>query len=457
MTTNDGKMREKRERPLTRADVEKALREADSPEKLKLHGQNLQNADLANLDFTRVDLSGANLKRVNLSGANLSSANLSEADLSGANLMRATLIASNLSRATLRWANLSMANLSGADLIATNLTDADLSKTQLFWANFSGANLSGSDLSEAYLREVILTQTILKGATVAYAYVSEREKELLRTKGVIGLDETQSEVHSGAAVVSPPPSADIKNSPSVIHLRIKEEPLTARNLTTIMLALTELYTQCWLIQQGRFIDIVEYDQTHYHGFDDEAHLIINKLTYNSPAEIKFDVSLSPKNIAEAIKIAIDAIVQVFLRHEEVKLENQSKVLEMKLKEQEAALDEVSKKQTFQIGAQKAELEAKEQQLTLEIKQLEIETQRLEIQEKRLDVEKKRYEYALETANKMVVTLYPEADADPKIQGMLSRMLLPNLLQLGNSKGLEIVLSASESYQGGKDNPPSSTT
>jgi uncharacterized protein YjbI with pentapeptide repeats len=314
----------------------------------------------------------------------------------------------------------------------------------------SGANLSNTDLNEANLREVTLTGAVLSGANVTRAYVSEREKEFLQAKNIIGLDETQSEVFSGGVAVAPSDSINIKDTPSVIHLRITEEPLTARNLTSIMRALTALYTQCWLLEKGRFADLVEYTQTHYQDFDDEAHLIIKQITHNSPAEIKVDVGLNPKVIAETIKTAIDAIIQVFLRHEEVKLANQAKVLEMKLKEQEAASAEASKKQTLQIDAQKAELEAKEKQLALKTQQLEIETKRLEVQEKRLDVEKKRYEYALETANKMVVTLYPEADT--QMQAVLSRMLLPNLLQLGNSAGLEVVLPASVSHKESKDNP-----
>ena len=55
--------------PLTRADVERLLREAGSPDKLDLSGRNLNG----------IDLSEFNLVGANLSGANLGGANLREA------------------------------------------------------------------------------------------------------------------------------------------------------------------------------------------------------------------------------------------------------------------------------------------------------------------------------------------------------------------------------------------
>jgi hypothetical protein len=43
---------------------------------------------------------------------------------------------------------------------------------------------------------------------------------------------------------------------------IIEEPLTLHNLSTVLSALTELSTKCWLISKGHFADLIEYTQTY---------------------------------------------------------------------------------------------------------------------------------------------------------------------------------------------------
>jgi hypothetical protein len=76
---------------------------------------------------------------------------------------------------------------------------------------------------------------------------------------------------------------------------------------------------------------------------------------------------------------------------------------------------------------------------------------LEVLEKRLEVQKKGIEYALEIAYKVVETLHPNADA--ATQAMEIQVLLPNLLQLQNGKGLELALPTHYEAQENGEPPP----
>ena len=95
---------------------------------------------------------------------------------------------------------------------------------------------------------------------------------------------------------------------------------------------------------------------------------------------------------------------------------------------------IDKEQARQIAAQKAELE---KQATL----LEIEKQRLELIARRLEVEKMRINYALEIAGNMVTILRPGANEETRV--MLLQSLIPSLLQLGEGRGLELVLPVAQ--------------
>lgn len=231
----------------------------------------------------------------------------------------------------------------------------------------------------------------------------------------------------------------IEEDKSDLNIRIIEEPLTSLNLISTMTSLTHLHTKCWLISKKRFADAIEYALGYSSHYAEEAHLLITKLSYNSPADIRLNVNadISSQGIAEALRIAIDAIAQAPFRREEAKLANQAQILEMKMKEQEAQSTIADNEQSRQIASQKADLEKQEMQLQLEARKIELEVKRLELQEKRLEIEKRRIDYALETANKMVQVLSPYADEGTK--EMLLRTLIPDLLQLGNSKGLESIL------------------
>ena len=217
----------------------------------------------------------------------------------------------------------------------------------------------------------------------------------------------------------------------ILAVRIMEEPLTAQNLTLILSALTELYTKCWLIQQDRLADLIEYAETHDPRFTQEAGLLIHKLTHNSPAEIKFDIGI--REIAEAIGIGIDGMIQAPLRREEAKINNQARVLDNQIKQMESQDEHAAKEQDRQLELRQAALDQQEKGLLLEARRLELEAKRLALLEQHLEIEKKRVEYALELATKMSSTLKPNADQQTK--EVFARTLLPNLLQLGSSTGL----------------------
>lgn len=463
------------DKPLTRADVERLVQEAGSPDELDLSGKNLRGIDLTHINLAGANLKGAvligadlrnatlkdaNLREALLRGANLTGADLSRADLSNADLHQANLRKLDLSRTNLRGAdlvhvylqeaNLRRLDLSGVSMKESNFEKVDLSGANLSGAealgsdftraNMSGANLSGADLSHADLHEADLSRANLIGvklfgADLTNATISSRHVEdILRGTGIsireekIGIRDTT--VLNG-----------------VLRIRITEDPLTAHNLTMIIASLTELNTKCWLIARRRFDDLTDYSQTHNIRYVEEANLVINKLSYNSPAEIELTqgkssdtksksdlpinvdvkVEATPQAVMEALGKAIDGVVQSPLRFKEKQLEIQAKIQDLKQAEQKAAQDS-------QIAL-----------LQKEKQELEIERQRLELVEKRLEIQKKGIEYALEIASKTVDVLYPTANAETK--AMLTRMLLPTILQLDNVKGVELVLPPPQSSEG----------
>ena len=132
-------------------------------------------------------------------------------------------------------------------------------------------------------------------------------------------------------------------------------------------------------------------------------------------------------IAEAIVTTIDGISQRKNQLEKAELENQ-------MKEQQI-------KQEIQMKEQQIKQEMQLQQLELERQKLELEKQRLYLQEQDLELQKKAMQYALEIAKKTVDLLYPTADDTTK--AMMTQTLLPSILQLSNSNGLELILPIAE--------------
>lgn len=98
-----------------------------------------------------------------------------------------------------------------------------------------------------------------------------------------------------------------------LHFLITQEPLSARNFTLTLSALTELHTKCWLIQEGRIADLIEYTQTGNPQFEEQAGLIIAKLTYNSPALVDLlSYVLSASGVVVMVNL-IDGVIQAPLR------------------------------------------------------------------------------------------------------------------------------------------------
>jgi hypothetical protein len=249
--------------------------------------------------------------------------------------------------------------------------------------------------------------------------------------------------HSLRTTYRPSPLLHTSNGSSALRIRIVEEPLTAQNFSIIISALTELHTKCLLIAKGRFPDLIEYSQTRNIRFPEQARLIISKITQNSPVDIKFNVNAdaSAQGIVEALKLGIDAVSQAPLRHKEIQLANQAKELELKIQELVAQSELDDKAQTRQINAQRAELENQKTQLELERQRLEIDRQNVALQKERLEYQIAARDFAFDTAGMMIEKLYPEADKSTK--AILIRTLIPDLLQLGNGKGLELALPVAE--------------
>src|SRR5437016_6099606 len=111
------------DKPLTRADVERLLREAGSPDKLNLSGRNLSMINLTHFGLSGANLSGANLSQARLDNADLSGANLSEANLDQALMGGTNLSGANLSRVKIN----TISTMAGANLSGANLSEADLS------------------------------------------------------------------------------------------------------------------------------------------------------------------------------------------------------------------------------------------------------------------------------------------------------------------------------------------
>ncbi len=213
---------------------------------------------------------------------------------------------------------------------------------------------------------------------------------------------------------------------TIISLRIAEEPLTAHNLETTLSALTGLHTKCWLNHQGRYADLIDYAQTRNTRSAQEANLIITKITQNSPVDLRLDVGLA--SIGDAIRTAIDAVVLTPHRIKEAKLKNRASESEAQQKERAAQAALADQEQARQLAAERAALE--------------LERERLAVQRERLALEHERVKSALDTAMVMVERLHPNA-VEPVTKAMLAQTLVPQLLQLGGSSGVELALPAPE--------------
>lgn len=124
----------------------------------------LKGRDLEALCANYSDLEEIDLAAINFSGADLSDAHLQEFNLSDANLSEARLSRAHLVEAVLIQAEITEADLFGTDLTRANLTLADLSRSVLETADFHGANLAEADLSNSFLRAANFNAADLRGA-----------------------------------------------------------------------------------------------------------------------------------------------------------------------------------------------------------------------------------------------------------------------------------------------------
>lgn len=217
----------------------------------------------------------------------------------------------------------------------------------------------------------------------------------------------------------------------MLRLEIAQDPLPAFTLAAILSAFTELHTKCWLIQKGRFADLMDYTQTHQPRLAQEANLVITKLSYNSPAEII--AAVASFIVGGALVKGIDGILQTRLRYQRTQLELESKQRELKRQKAEVVSDD------------------KERQLQLREHEIAVERQQLELDKAHFQWEQERLTIITETATIMVQTLQPEAD--PQTKAMAARALVPQLLAFGQVQGLEITLLA-EPEPPQEGNPPS---
>ena len=117
---------------------------------VELHGANLLDGDLCDIQLPRVALDGADLKGAHLTNANLSEANLGGADLRGAHLIEADLRGAHLVKAKLGGAKLVKANMSGANLEgASGWTEEQLRATEAL----EGATMPNGQKYEYWLRD----------------------------------------------------------------------------------------------------------------------------------------------------------------------------------------------------------------------------------------------------------------------------------------------------------------
>ena len=101
----------------------------------------------------------------------------------------------------------------------------------------------------------------------------------------------------------------IVENPTVIHIRIIEEPLIPHNIASILTAISELYTKYWLVANIRYADLIEYMQTHDPRFAKEAGATIAWATYNSPFNFGIQLDKLVPSAAEAFITVIDGITQ----------------------------------------------------------------------------------------------------------------------------------------------------
>jgi hypothetical protein len=204
---------------------------------------------------------------------------------------------------------------------------------------------------------------------------------------------------------------DTPRDTSILRIQITSEPLTARDLSIVIPAITNLYTRCWLIQQNRFADLIDYVQTRDSRFSKEADLQVGLIAHNSPATIDFIVNAGKiiggaADLGAILKNMIDAIIQTGLRYEEFK--------------------------------QRKEWQSQYQQLALQDKELELERKRMLIENEKQAL-KFRNKIMRELVGAAISPLHSTTSTDATQKEMLIQTVIPSLLQIASVNGVTAVL------------------
>jgi hypothetical protein len=199
--------------------------------------------------------------------------------------------------------------------------------------------------------------------------------------------------------------------------------------------------------------VITYTQTRDPHLAQEAHIVVSRMTHNSPLEAKVDVKadVSATNVSEAITKLINGVTQaptelklkkleLAQKKQDMDLELAQKTQDREIAAREAALRERETTQQieqidkqFQLEQERLRLELEEQRTAIEKDRLENEKVRLAIIEQQLELQKKMYEYALQLAENTVGMQQP--NLDPQAKSMLTQALVGNILQLQEVNGL----------------------
>lgn len=421
-------------RPLSATDVQYLIREAGRANLVNLSGRNLSGIELADFDLTAIDLSLANLNEADLSRAKLNKANLRGANLSGAvlteaKLMSAKLMGVNLQGSKLRGTNLVTsylgdANLSGADLseailIGANLKGANLTAANLHEANLRGTNLSGTNLRGTNLTDANLVMADLSGANLSNADLSRTD---LSGANLSGANLSNANLNS-ANLAGVNLVGTILAGAKVDQTDFSKVDLTNVDFSGVNMAgayLTQSQKETLVTQDILGLDnIIEVKATSQT--DGNSNLDIRLKMNEQP--------LSVQNLAASL-VALTALhtkcwliakgrstdLISYSQNRDFRLANEAQMVVAGLTYD--PIEITLKADVSPTGVSEA--------LAIAIDSV--------AQTPPKEAEAKRMGYALEAADKMISKLQPETDTATK--GMLSQFLMPELLQLGEAKGLE---------------------
>lgn len=210
-------------------------------------------------------------------------------------------------------------------------------------------------------------------------------------------------------------------SSETLSIRFAQEPLTCQSLSTLVGALTDLHTRCWLIQTRRLEDLERYTISRDPELVRDANLIVTRLSHNSPLDVNLSAA---KDVAEAMKTGVETVALIGAQRKQAQLENRGRELDLEIKALEAEQAAARRDQDLELDRREREISLREKEVEIEQKRLDLERTRLELVQQRLEVAA----HIMEAAAKLVPMLYPDASDDAR--PMLAQKLVPSLLQLG---------------------------